>query len=181
MPKFVLIRHGESLWNGARRIQGNQDPPLSPRGLRQVDRLVARMQGHRPGRTAAVYTSPLRRAAETAERLAAALSQAAGQTYAANDLPFMDLALSANLNTVSFNVAGQGYSCATSGASCSKLPAPVPGLIERPRGPVAVSYTNLRAHENRGGIVWRLLLEKKKIKTVTTHAEYDKKCKQYLS
>jgi broad specificity phosphatase PhoE len=73
MPKLVLIRHGESLWNGERRIQGNQDPPLSPRGLRQADRLVARMQAQRPGRVAAIYTSPLRRAAETAERLAAAL------------------------------------------------------------------------------------------------------------
>ncbi len=73
MPKFTLIRHGESLWNGERRIQGNQDPPLSPRGLRQTDRLIARLKAQGPGRAAAIYTSPLRRAAETAERLAAAL------------------------------------------------------------------------------------------------------------
>ncbi len=73
MPKFILIRHGESVWNGERRIQGNQDPPLSPRGLRQTDRLIARLQTQGPGRAAAIYTSPLRRAAETAERLAGAL------------------------------------------------------------------------------------------------------------
>ncbi|MBP1776789.1 MAG: Histidine phosphatase superfamily (branch 1), partial [candidate division NC10 bacterium] len=28
MPRYLLIRHGESVWNGERRIQGNQDPPL---------------------------------------------------------------------------------------------------------------------------------------------------------
>ena len=82
------------------------------------------------------------------ERLAAALSKAAGQTYAANDQPFMDLAVSANLKTVSFNAAGQGYSCTTSGASCSKLPAPVPGLTERPRGPMVGGFYLMRF---RGG------------------------------
>ncbi len=73
MAKITLVRHGESLWNGERRIQGTQDPPLSARGLRQTDRLVARLAVEHPGRLAAVYTSPLRRAAETAERLAAQL------------------------------------------------------------------------------------------------------------
>lgn len=74
MPKFTLIRHGESVWNGERRIQGNQDPDLSPRGRRQSDLLVARLRTHLPKRVAAVYTSPLRRAAETAERIAGAFN-----------------------------------------------------------------------------------------------------------
>jgi dipeptidyl aminopeptidase/acylaminoacyl peptidase len=82
------------------------------------------------------------------ERLAAALSHVAGQTYAATDLPFTDLALSPDLKTVSFNVARQGYSCAGSGASCAKLAAPVPGLTERPRGPMVGGFYLLRG---RGG------------------------------
>jgi len=68
----VLIRHGESVWNGERRIQGNQDPVLSDRGRRQADLLVAGLTGRLPESVAAIYTSPLRRAAETAERIAGA-------------------------------------------------------------------------------------------------------------
>jgi phosphoserine phosphatase len=71
MARFLLIRHGESMWNGARRIQGNQDPPLSPRGRRQAELLSRRLGVHLP-RAAAVYASPLRRAAETAEAVRAA-------------------------------------------------------------------------------------------------------------
>jgi broad specificity phosphatase PhoE len=71
MARYVLIRHGESVWNGERRIQGNQDPPLSPRGRQQAARLAAGVS--RRLRTAvAIYTSPLRRAAETADALGAA-------------------------------------------------------------------------------------------------------------
>jgi alpha-ribazole phosphatase len=68
----VLIRHGESVWNGERRIQGNQDPALSPRGRRQADLLTVGLTDRLPKSVAAVYTSPLRRAAETAERIAGA-------------------------------------------------------------------------------------------------------------
>lgn len=72
MPKFVLVRHGESVWNSQRRIQGNRDPELSPRGRQQTDLLVAHLNAHLPSRVAAIYASPLRRAAETAEQIAQA-------------------------------------------------------------------------------------------------------------
>ena len=72
MPRYVLIRHGESVWNGERRIQGNQDPALSDRGRQQADLLVAGLAARLPKSVAAVYTSPLRRAVETAERIAGA-------------------------------------------------------------------------------------------------------------
>ena len=71
MARFLLIRHGESVWNGERRIQGNQDAPLSPRGRRQAELLARRLRRHLP-RAAAIYASPLRRAAETAEVVRAA-------------------------------------------------------------------------------------------------------------
>jgi broad specificity phosphatase PhoE len=72
MPRYLLIRHGESVWNGERRIQGNQDPPLSARGRRQAALLARRLSVRLPG-AAAVYASPLRRAAETAETVRAAM------------------------------------------------------------------------------------------------------------
>jgi alpha-ribazole phosphatase len=72
MPKIVLVRHGESVWNTERRIQGNRDVDLSLRGRRQTDLLVSHLRVHMPKAVAAIYTSPLRRASQTAERIAAA-------------------------------------------------------------------------------------------------------------
>jgi alpha-ribazole phosphatase len=69
MSRFLLVRHGESVWNGERRIQGHRDPPLSERGRRQADLVLARLAPHLGSTVGAVYTSPLRRAAETAERI----------------------------------------------------------------------------------------------------------------
>jgi alpha-ribazole phosphatase len=74
MALITLVRHGESIWNGERRIQGHQDPPLSSRGRQQAALLAARLGGHLPQRPTALYASPLRRAAETAEIVGAAVS-----------------------------------------------------------------------------------------------------------
>jgi len=60
---MLLIRHGESTWNQERRIQGNLDPGLSDEGKAQAALLAARLKG-RP--FTALYTSPLRRALDTA-------------------------------------------------------------------------------------------------------------------
>jgi broad specificity phosphatase PhoE len=73
MPKFLLIRHGESVWNGERRIQGSRDPTLSQVGRRQADLLVRHLPAHVRGPVDAIYTSPLLRAAETADRIASAM------------------------------------------------------------------------------------------------------------
>jgi broad specificity phosphatase PhoE len=68
MPlKLVLIRHAETLWNRERRYLGRQDPPLSETGRAQADavgQLLAKEQ------IEAVWSSPLRRARETAEAIA---------------------------------------------------------------------------------------------------------------
>ena len=64
------MRHGQSTWNHERRIQGQLDPPLSDEGRRQAAQLGRRLAG----RTfAGVYTSDLRRAAETAMLVGQAL------------------------------------------------------------------------------------------------------------
>ncbi len=67
---LYLLRHGETAWNVERRIQGVSETPLNDMGRAQAHALIPPLQG-RP--FAALYTSPLRRARETADILAAAL------------------------------------------------------------------------------------------------------------
>jgi broad specificity phosphatase PhoE len=40
MSKFILIRHGESIWNSERRMQDSLDLELSPCGRRQTEECV---------------------------------------------------------------------------------------------------------------------------------------------
>lgn len=65
---IYLIRHGETASNAARIFQ-TPETPLSPRGREQAARLAARLADLG---VAAVLSSDLARAAETAERIAAA-------------------------------------------------------------------------------------------------------------
>jgi 2,3-bisphosphoglycerate-dependent phosphoglycerate mutase len=67
---IVLVRHGETDWNRERRFQGHADVPLNADGRRQVGELAEQLAGQP---FAAAYTSPLRRAAESAAILAARL------------------------------------------------------------------------------------------------------------
>ncbi len=72
MLRFWLIRHGQSTWNAARRLQGRADPPLSELGRWQAQR-VAETLAARVEHPLALYSSDQRRAMETAEPIAAAL------------------------------------------------------------------------------------------------------------
>lgn len=65
--RLFLIRHGQSTWNREHRIQGQLDPPLSPEGRRQAERVAARLAGRA---FAGHYTSDLKRAHETADIIA---------------------------------------------------------------------------------------------------------------
>ncbi|GAB1645629.1 histidine phosphatase family protein [Krasilnikovia sp. MM14-A1259] len=68
MTRLIVWRHGNTDWNAARRVQGQTDVPLNDLGQRQaVDaaELLARL------RPAAIVSSDLRRAADTASALAA--------------------------------------------------------------------------------------------------------------
>jgi broad specificity phosphatase PhoE len=64
-----FVRHGETAHNRDGRLQGRADLELSERGLDQVTRLGTRFPA---GSLTAVVTSPLRRAQQTAEAIAAA-------------------------------------------------------------------------------------------------------------
>ncbi|MFM2445830.1 MAG: hypothetical protein RI936_277, partial [Pseudomonadota bacterium] len=61
--RLVLIRHGETEWNAAGRLQGAIDVPLSQLGLWQAQRVAQRLRGES---FAAVVSSDLERARQTA-------------------------------------------------------------------------------------------------------------------
>jgi len=63
-----FVRHGETAHNREGRLQGRADLELSARGADQVVRLARRFAA---GSLTTVFTSPLRRARQTADALAA--------------------------------------------------------------------------------------------------------------
>lgn len=67
MTHLYLVRHGETEWNAARRVQGSTDIPLNDTGRAQARR-TGRLLSTR--RWDAIVASPLSRAFETAEIIA---------------------------------------------------------------------------------------------------------------
>lgn len=65
--RILAIRHGETAWNRDTRIQGHLDIPLNGRGLWQASRLA---QALRDEPLAAIYSSDLARARQTAQAVA---------------------------------------------------------------------------------------------------------------
>ena len=72
MTELILVRHGETLWNRERRMQGQTDVPLSEIGLKQAQAVGQRLAQEK---FAALYSSDLARAYATAE----AIAQASGK------------------------------------------------------------------------------------------------------
>ena len=62
LPVITLARHGETAWTQSRQHTGRTDLPLTEQGERDARRLGARLHGTT---FAAVFTSPLQRAART--------------------------------------------------------------------------------------------------------------------
>lgn len=65
--RLILARHGQTEWNSLFRYQGRTDVPLDLTGMGQARRLALRMAGNSPQ---AIYTSPLKRACDTALEVA---------------------------------------------------------------------------------------------------------------
>ncbi len=67
MTRLILIRHGKTEWNLERRLEGRSDPPLNGEGIAQAQRMATELKN---AGIDAIYTSPLRRAYQTAQILA---------------------------------------------------------------------------------------------------------------
>lgn len=76
---IYLLRHGETEWNVAGRLQGALNSPLTPRGRDQARRLGAVLARHlheRGSETRCLQVSPLERARATAMIVAQSLASA---------------------------------------------------------------------------------------------------------
>jgi broad specificity phosphatase PhoE len=64
--ELILVRHGETLFNKERKVQGIADIELNDTGLRQAHQLALSLKDHEIHQ---IYSSPLRRAYQTAEAI----------------------------------------------------------------------------------------------------------------
>ena len=68
MTHFLIVRHGETLWNREHRIQGQRDSALSSVGEHQAHATAERLRGRRSAR---LVSSDLGRTLQTARPIAA--------------------------------------------------------------------------------------------------------------
>lgn len=77
---IYLMRHGETVWNAARRLQGRKDSPLTPKGVAQAtafgDKLKDLLPGGEPCR---ILSSPQPRAWQTAVLAVAGMGRDPGE------------------------------------------------------------------------------------------------------
>ncbi|MDP7047248.1 MAG: histidine phosphatase family protein [SAR324 cluster bacterium] len=70
MTTLILVRHGESEWNRAGRIQGQVNSPLTDLGISQAIAISNYLSGIFINQELKIYTSPLDRAIQTAKIIA---------------------------------------------------------------------------------------------------------------
>jgi len=70
MTEICIIRHGETDWNAQFRIQGRSDIPLNETGRRQASITAGHLESESWD---IIYSSPLRRALETARTISKAV------------------------------------------------------------------------------------------------------------
>lgn len=63
MKRLIILRHGETEWNREERFRGMADLPLTEKGLMQAQYAAARISQLKPD---VIYSSPLKRAMQTA-------------------------------------------------------------------------------------------------------------------
>lgn len=86
--RLVLVRHGVTDWNREGRFQGHLDPPLSADGLAEAALVAERLAASGGLRPSRIVSSPLARARQTADAIAAALD---GEAAVELDARLMEL------------------------------------------------------------------------------------------
>src|SRR5438093_1321811 len=97
--RLLAIRHGETAWSRERRFAGSRDIPLTAEGRRQCAALAPALAG---SSIAVVYASPLGRARESAEPLAAALGLPLKVETDFREMGFGDWASVYGVNTLAY-------------------------------------------------------------------------------
>ena len=67
LTTLILVRHGESEWNRAGRIQGQVNSPLTDLGISQARAISDYLSGNFLNQELEIYSSPLERAIQTAQ------------------------------------------------------------------------------------------------------------------
>ena len=68
MTKIILVRHGKTEWNRVERFRGRVDIPLNETGLQQA--IITGERIKKNWNPVAIYSSPLKRAIQTAQQIA---------------------------------------------------------------------------------------------------------------
>ena len=68
MATILLVRHGQTEWNRVERFRGRIDIELNATGLEQARKTASRI--HKLWQPAAIFSSPLKRATQTAQMIA---------------------------------------------------------------------------------------------------------------
>lgn len=84
---FYFMRHGQTDWNAEHRLMGQQDIPLNMLGKEQAKKAIQKVKHLNIQK---IYTSPLKRALETAQIIATSLN--------------IDLIILENLKEVNFGI-----------------------------------------------------------------------------
>jgi broad specificity phosphatase PhoE len=85
MVTVFLLRHGETAWNKRGRVMGRSQVPLGADGIQQIQKiapLVATLELH------GIYTSPLRRAVQTAKVVAKGTNLPICKSEGLNEIAF---------------------------------------------------------------------------------------------
>ncbi|HYU11332.1 MAG TPA: histidine phosphatase family protein [Stellaceae bacterium] len=78
---ILLVRHGETEWNLARRYQGWSDSPLTARGLAQAEAIGRHLRSHPDTAGATIVASPIGRARRTAEIIRECLGSTVSMSF----------------------------------------------------------------------------------------------------
>ena len=87
MAFVYLVRHGQTAWNKSEIFRGRADVPLNERGLKEAELAAEYFRGRKVD---AIYSSPISRAVQTAEKIAGVLGLKVRMHSGITDMSFGD-------------------------------------------------------------------------------------------